>query len=224
MERELILDNYLDTIYLQEDIKGLIRKLKNPSSRRKIEAALKSKNMKKMVDAFKFVPAIPPKQVVAMARRKLRGFDMKYRDLSRKYSIYDRPEEEIQLMAVAETAKENLESVINTVEDIDIEVPDMSKSDLSVQNFLNDKGHESLKQGGILVGVWGVLAILAWLFAGIIGGIFVLAAGATGVGAVALLTVAIIFIVIASMIWFVKQLKQSGLDDVDYKEDLIGFS
>ncbi len=224
MERELILDNYLDTIYLQEDIKGLIRKLKNPSSRRKIEAALKSKNMKKMVDAFKFVPAIPPKQVVAMARRKLRGFDTKYKDLSRKYNMYDRPEEEIQLLAVAETAKENLESVINTVDDINIEVPDMSKSDLSVQNFLSDKGSDSLKQGGILFGVWSMLSILAWVFAGILGAFFAFAASATGVGAVFLLVIAIIFIAISSIIWFVKQLKQSGLDDIDYKEDTIGFS
>jgi hypothetical protein len=210
---ELLLDSYLDTIYLQEDIRALLGKIKKPSITKKIESAIKTRNLKRIISSFKIIPAVPPQRVVSLARRKLRGFDIKYRELSRKYSIYDRPEEEIQLMAVAEAAKENLNDAINTVEDIDIEVPDLKKTDLSTQKFFEDQADQTAKQGGMMVGVFSILSVLAWLFAGFLGVVFATAASFTGAGAVFLLAVALIFLAFSSMIWFVKQLKMTGLED-----------
>jgi len=197
MNRNLSIDNRLNEIYLQENIANVLSRITNTSQGDKLQRALKSKNIKNIDNALKFVPSIKTNTLVSFARKKLKGYDRKYSMLRRKYNniISD---EEIQLMAAATTATENLNDTIKTVEDIDIEIPEIEMEELKLDKLLSGAAGKNIKIATISALLWIIFSSLGkWVASANFGAILLKIASLVGGFGLAALAVGIVLFVMA---------------------------
>ena len=189
------IDNHLNEIYLQENISSVFGRINSPAQGDKLQRAIKSKKVDNIDKALKFIPAIKTNTLVSFARKKLKGYDRKYSMLRRKYNNI-LPEEEIQLMAAATSATETINDNIQTVEDIDIEIPETEMDELKLDKFLRGAAGSNLRTAKISAILWLIFTSLSkWVASAKLGAIlFKIGSIASGFGLVALAVAVILFV------------------------------
>ena len=207
MSETLFLDEQINNIYLQEGLQDIIKRLQNISVLKKVQSAIKSKNINRIADSLRFIPKFTPDEIESIARRKLTGFDLEHKKLARKLKGKV-DESEIKIMAAGSTAINVIDEKIKTIEDINIDVQPATSSDV-MKDFAKSAKEYGLWGAGYMAVGYLMIALSSYAATG--GGLASVLAGVGGLtlvsGGIAL-AVAVLLLAVVAAIWLFKSKKK----------------
>lgn len=75
---EDVLKEHIAYIYLQEDLKNVVKRLADKAKMKVIQSAVKTKDPSKFMKAIAFLPKVSADSLYRVARRRIPGFDSEY--------------------------------------------------------------------------------------------------------------------------------------------------
>jgi hypothetical protein len=156
MVQDTFLEEQLENIYLQEDLKAIINKIKAPARLKSIDSAVKSKKASNIVRALRFLPVLRIDTIKRISVKRVKDFDKNYKTVDRKLSPDTPPDKREWIstaIALMDSARDELKRGGKDVRKID-------KIISQVKRPFYEKYEEELFSATLMAALVGVFSLV----------------------------------------------------------------
>lgn len=151
----LLLEEYLDYIYLQESFADVIKKL-TPDKLKDIRKALVAKNPEVIKKTLMFLPKMNPNQIEKISKKYIKGFDSEQKKIFKKLGPKVKPD----VKSFVSTSFVVLHNLRNTLKKDGKDVTKIDKIMKERENFFTKFGEEMAAAGMVSFVVALIIVVL----------------------------------------------------------------